>query len=231
MSKNRFLIFIRIFFILTLPILVISCSPINRKSVNPKENPELVDQSWLIDQPCTAPCWYGLIPGKTSREYAIETTGNLSFLDSKNIKLREITGASFYCIEPPNEVCVAMGFENNKLSNLWIYPNYHITLEQVVQRLGPPDSFYYSYKDPESRNCNLNLLWLKRQMILGYSDTQQGSQIDLCERIYQEKGKISKSLLIQSVNLKTSSEIEMIIETIQEPGTGQNYMLWKGFSD
>lgn len=216
---------------LVFQLLLASCFSLDSKAIDPTEHPNLVDQSWLSDQLCTVPCWYGLILGESSRVDAIAVAESLAFLDSKDVKLMATTGASFLCKEPPNEVCVAMGFEHGVLSNLWIYPNYQITLEQVVKKLGPPDSFYFSYKDPESKNCNLSLLWLHRQIILGHSETQHGFQDDLCDRIYKEKGKIPKGLLVQGVNYKTLNEIKMIIETIQEPGTGQNYMLWKGFSD
>ena len=231
MSWNKLLTYISLFGVLIAQLILVSCSSLGSKTIDPTEHPTLVDQSWLTDQPCVAPCWHSLVPGKSSQIEAIAIAKGLSFLDNKNVKLDGATGASFFCIEPPSEICVAMGFEHGMLSNFWIYPNFQITLEQVVNKLGPPDSFFFSYKDPESTNCSLSLFWIKRQMILGHSESQQGSQDELCDLISKRMGKIPKGVLIQGVNYVTSSELEWIIKTGQKPGTGANYTLWSGFSD
>jgi hypothetical protein len=146
MSKTKSPIYVRVFLPICLLLIANGCSTekSNPNFVDPTAHPELIDQSWLTGKPCAAPCWQGLEPGKTSRDDALKTVPRLSFLRSKNYINPDDLLISFYCEKPREKVCMKMRYENKVLSELALYPNYSITLDDVVAQLGEPDSFLLS---------------------------------------------------------------------------------------
>jgi hypothetical protein len=126
------------------------------------QNPDLFDTSWLTDKPCSAPCWHEITPEKTSKENAILTVKRLPFVDdSKMFKNSE--GVSFPCKIPNDKTCIVMSFDNDILEFLWITPNYLITIDQVVEKLGNPDGFSAYPTDPGGTGYYLAVIWKKRQ--------------------------------------------------------------------
>jgi hypothetical protein len=215
MSKSKLIFFYNALFLVGIQLFLVSCSNLSRDNsyVNPTEHPELVDQSWLTDQSCSTPCWQGLEPGKSLQKDALSVAKSLSFLGVERVEPTDNAWTSFLCKVPSDKVCVSMRFENGLLSDLSLYPNYLITLDQVIEKFGTPDSYYYSRREVETKGCSIKFLWIKRQMILGYGDKPISMGDDLCDFIDQNNGKIPKGLWVQ------------------EPGTGQHYTLWKGFSE
>lgn len=230
MSKNKLLICLKIFFILGFQIILSSCSNMESQYVNPTEHPNLVDQSWTEAQSCVVPCWQGLEIGKSLQKDAVAVAKSLSFLGSERVEPTDATWTSFLCKVPPDRVCASMRFEHGILSNLSLYPNYRLTLDDAIEKLGSPDSFYYSRREAEMKGCSISFLWKKRQMMLVYGDKPISMGDDLCDLIYQNNGKIPKGLMVQQIDYLSLSQMLMIIKTVQEPGTGQNYTLWNGFS-
>lgn len=230
MLKNRFLICIRIFFILTSLLTAVSCSLQNHESVNPKENPDLVDQSWLVDKPCSAPCWQGIEPGISSQQKAIQIVKDLSFVDGKSMRTYKST-VSFLCRTPSNVSCVYMEFDNGLLFYLQLYVNYQLSIKQVVDKLGPPDSYIISRRTPEMKGCDAEFLWINRQLSVEYHEELHNGGDDLCDIVDAQNGKIPDALYVQSVNYMKASEMDDKIQTVQKPDTGYNYILWKGFSN
>lgn len=233
MSKNKLLIYLNMFFVVGFQFLLISCSStVNTTTyVNPAKNPELVDQSWVAEPTCSNPCWQGLESGKSSQTDALATAHRLPFLGIEKVEPTDNSWISFLCKAPPEKVCISMRFEHGILTDLWLFPNYLVTMDQVVKKLGVPDSFYYSQPNAETPNCVLTFLWVKKQMALKTGDDSQSKEENLCGRIYKNNGKIPKDLGVRSVNYLSSDRLKTIIETIQKPDTGNVYMLWNGFSE
>lgn len=229
MLKNRFHICARILVILTLPLLALSCSQ-TQKKVNPKENPELADQSWLTDKPCSAPCWQGIEPGISSRDEAIQIVKGLSFVDGESMRTNKST-IIFLCRIPSDISCVYMEFDDGILFYLQLYINYHLTINQVVDKLGPPNSYTIIRRGPEIKGCDAEFLWINRQLSVTYYEEPHNSGDDLCDIVNTENGKIPEGLYVQNANYMKASEMEEKIQTVQRPGAGYNYILWKGFSE
>jgi hypothetical protein len=52
---------------------------------NPALDDPLADSSFLTQQPCAAPCWYGLEPDKSTADDVIAALRKLPFVDSGTI--------------------------------------------------------------------------------------------------------------------------------------------------
>lgn len=50
-------------------------------TATPTLPPALMDRSWLTDNPCAVPCWYGLELNRSTKAEALATVGGLSFVD------------------------------------------------------------------------------------------------------------------------------------------------------
>jgi hypothetical protein len=233
MSKSKLRICLDVILIVGFYLLIISCSNLNtnRIYVDPTAHPDWIDRSWLTDQPCTAPCWQGLETGKSLRTDALETAHKLSFLGEERTELTDKARVSFLCKYPSDEACASMRFEHGILSDLSLYPNYSITLDQVITQLGSPDSFYYSRRQADVKGCALTVLWFQRRIGLGFGDTSPVKGDDLCDRIYKEAGKLPKGLEVHTVNFLSSVGLKENIQIAQKPETGYIYMLWSGFSE
>ncbi len=233
MSKNKSLIYLSTLLFLLLQNLLTSCSSSDQKTkyIDPNKNPTLVEQSWYKDMECVAPCWHGLEPGISSRAEALALAQMLSYIETGKELDNTLGDSMFSCKVPSDENCLGMQFENGVLSDLWLYPNYQITFEEIVTTMGPPDSFYYSRRDAERKGCSLSVLWINRQLDVGYGDRSSIFGDDLCDLIEKENGKLPKGLLISQVHYMTSSRIKEVVEIVQQPETGQNYTLWSGFAE
>jgi hypothetical protein len=216
--------------------LIVSCTLLgetkNKSFVDPVKYPELVDQSWLVnDENCSAPCWLGLVPGISSQAEALALAKTLSFVESGK-ELDNATGNfMFPCKIPTGSNCLAMRFENGTLSSLRLYPNYQITFEQVVNKIGPPDSFRFLRRNPEGNGCSVYVYWIDLQLEIGYGDPSSSFGEDSCELIDKNNGKFPKGILVEDVHYMTSMKTKEVIEIVQQPETGQNYTLWSGFAE
>src|SRR5687767_4448210 len=50
---------------------------------------EVVDRSLLTQQPCSPPCWNGIIPGRTTNSEAVSILESLDFIDKESISQQE----------------------------------------------------------------------------------------------------------------------------------------------
>ncbi len=219
MSKSKLLIYLSVLFVLTIAILL--CRP-DKKVDLTSLDPNFYDQSWAIGSPCNAPCWYGLTPGKSSRETALEVAKSLSFIDlSKSEVHAQI--ASFPCKNNKHghRGYVKMSFSSGFLDTLWLTPNYPITFEQAIDFLGDPDGFSVYPTDPGITHCYLGVVWNKKQLILEHTSDISFWGRDLCQQITQSGGIIPKKLLVESVVISLPGYLENM----------KNFKPWRGFSD
>ena len=188
-------------------------------------DPNLYDQSWLTNDSCEVACWHGLKPGVTSKEDTLLAVNELPFIDSnKTEDFGRIV--NFLCEVPENTGCVRMTYDNGDLEYLYVFPNYPITMEQAVEKLGDPDGYWAGPTDPSARGCSLGLVWNKKQLILGYTEYRSGLPFwgrDLCQQIRDNNGKIPKDIkdIIVSDVFYTPSDYLGL----------SNYNTWVGFEN
>lgn len=232
MSQNRLREYANALLIISFCFLILSCTAEKPKMeyVDYSARPDLVDQSWLTGKPCTAPCWQGLEPGKSTREEVMKVISKLSFLDTE----KDITiyaGQEFlYCKQPPDKTCLGLVFNNNQLSQLGLLLNYSVTLDEVVDKLKKPDFFVISYPGSERMDCLLRVYWLQRRLELTYRSIGKpfsGKQ-DLCHQIQESGGLIPKGVEIEIVSISSPEVFDELTDYFYD----QNIETpWSGFSE
>jgi len=237
MLKNKLPNCINLICVTAIALGLVSCIS---QSVSPKGanletlDPNLYDQSWLTGKPCGAPCWYGLEPGISSREDSIKTVQQLPFIGGNGTPPPPKAGRidldflSFPCKKPLNayDSCVDLIFNNDVLDNINITPNYQITFEQAIEKLGSPDGFFVMPVDPAGGRCILQVLWKNKGLILLKQDSAQGIfsfREDLCDQIHDNDEKLPKGMFIDSdsVIIVSPSTIGILQSDLQP---------WAGFA-
>lgn len=230
MLKTESQVCVNAFLVICLSLIVIGCSTkkSNPKFVDPTAHPELVDQSWFTDQPCSAPCWQGLEPGKSSRVESLNTARRLSFIGEEE-KKPDDPWSTFYCKNPSKEPCMSMRFENGVLAEIGLYPNYSVTLDEAVRYLGEPDLFTTIYLGELKPRCDFSFLWLRQRIELTTGDEPYGNR--LCFNDYRKEDKVPKDLIVNTVYINSTERMDEIIRNINLPMSGYTKWIWTGFSD
>lgn len=150
-------------------------------SSTPTLDGSLFDLSILTGEPCAAPCWYGLEPGRSTEEQVLATAQTLPFLDSKGIEelpyhyrdpSRQIDKTGTYlrlkCRRPGEETCTGLLLFDGILTQIDLSPPPSLTFGEAVAHLGPPDSIR-SYPVPASPSaCNLGMIWKERAIWVAF---------------------------------------------------------------
>lgn len=234
MSKNKSLIYVSLSVVIIIALSLAFCVLRTNGKVNlatktdlAKLDPDLYDQSWFTGIPCAAPCWYGLKPSETSRENAMTVVGKLPFVDSSAMRASSTNVSFLFKIQyDDHQPRVVMTFEDDILERIYITPNYPITIDQVVEKLGNPDGFSAYPTDPGGTGYYLAVIWKKKQLVLEYTEDSGNISFwskspGLYEKIRSNNGKIPKHLIIQDVLFTTPYYIDRMM----------NYKTWKGFAD
>jgi hypothetical protein len=129
-------------------------------------SPEYIDHSLLTGEPCSPPCWNGLIPGQSSEEEVRSIVESLSFIDPESYRTmlsgwlgkQNATILSYDYKYPQGRPCCSFWIATDTLQFITIHPNYEITFGELVDILGPPD--YVSPGVVERTDYGLVLTWL-----------------------------------------------------------------------
>jgi hypothetical protein len=212
-SKNRFGM-IRFLAAILLPALN-SCSV----------DPALIDRSFLTEETCKAPCWYGLEIDKSTKADILAKLDQLPFVEHNTYKeygtvwmndqnAKEI---QFHCLNQPDEFCGGALISNNILKSLWLRVGYDLSFKQAVNKLGPPDFLEYE-QFSMSGKCRIDLLWIESGIdISSYENGSQG-----CQSVADGNG-VSPNKLVAAI-------FYFAREGFGEPGTCCKRIPWPGFA-
>ena len=178
------------------------------QSPTPTLAASLMDRSLLTDQPCSAPCWYDLELGKSTKTEAMATLKMLSFWDANTIHEEGYNYwdpaihydvpsllVSAECIQPQQQ-CIGLNFVNDVLMEMGFFPNYPLRLGEAVAHLGPPD-YVRAEMGLGNAECRLALIWIKRQTTILHLDRSWQTRQKLCESV--QAGKSIDSALTVDV--------------------------------
>jgi len=223
MSKNKLGICLKLVLVITECLTLLACQPAQGVNLETLD-PDLYDQTWLTDKTCPTPCWKELEPGVTSRLEAISIVKQLSFIDNSGESLNGTHGASFICKKPEDSrlYCVNLSFEKGVLENLSYIPNYEITFEQAVEKLGSPDGVSVRPMYPDAGGCDLQVVWKTSKLVLQHSEGIVQFGDDLCGRIQRNKGELPRGIFVTRVQIMLPGALEALMNDSIKP--------WKGFS-
>jgi hypothetical protein len=191
----------------------------------------LMDQSLLTGKPCSAPCWYGLELGKSTKAEVLATLPDLSFADPTTIEEDaygywdlEIhqnlpaTLISINCRQPQRQ-CADLTVSNDILVSIGLFPNYELKLGEVVDYLGVPD-YVGSVMEQDQTTCKIALWWINRQIRLERS-VQNGQA--LCEAV-KAGNRLDPNLTIQRIYYDLPAAFAKIPLTSRDRA-------WPGFAE
>ena len=194
-------------------------------------DPNYYDQSWLMGKPCAAPCWYGLEPGVSTRQDSINRVEQLPFVDSSSINITNhldfgFVDISFSYKRSQESGALEMIFKPDILDSVYIYPNYRITFDQAVEKLGAPDGYWLQPDTPETFGCRLLVIWKNQRIELSKDDGEMGWFSlfkDLCRKISDRDGKLPENMVIEGVQIDSPDGIKAITNSTA-------YNPWEGFA-
>ena len=130
---------LKILIVLVLSSLLSSCS-LNCINAASTETPQIGDGGFLSGQSCGPPCFFGVVPGVTTKNNAI------TLLQSKGLyqdcteidTTKEGGGHIISCTYPTWGLVVSIGNNGDLVSGISFPPSEKITVAQVIARYGPP---------------------------------------------------------------------------------------------
>ena len=131
------------------------------------KEPQFADRSFVTDDPCAPPCWYGLLPGVSTESEVEATLAELPFVDqeairkSNNVNIGVIsygTSIQFGCAEPKGKICGYIVLSDGRVQIINMVIQYQLSIQTVIDKLGEPDYVYFtSYTHGDG--CLMDLDW------------------------------------------------------------------------
>ncbi len=197
----------------------------------PTIEPSLIDTSILTGVPCQAPCWYGLVPGRSTKAEALAIVQSLPFIDPKALseepyrywdttKEGQVPGTlvRFRCKRPGVASCVVLVVVNDVVKQILLSAPPSLTVRDVVAHLGPPEFVSASRIAPEDAGtCDVGLIWKERAVT---AEAGRGPCADI------SSGKPINPDRVVTGLLYTSAE-DAVIRNAPEQGP---YFPWPGLA-
>jgi hypothetical protein len=161
------------FLILGYVFLIAAC-----KATPTPESP-LADRSFITDQPCAAPCWYGLEIGKSTEEDIYKVIKQLPFVDQTDIRefqtnygdITDLKNIGFRCVYKPEAgFCGGLTVYKGKLAGIGTTIDYKLTIGQVANKLGRPSHIKRFTVGVEILRCDTTIYWEDKSIAVYYSE-------------------------------------------------------------
>jgi hypothetical protein len=212
-TENRLAMFIIFALItLTLGILLSSCSS-NSINVGGTEATPIGDGGFLSEQPCGSPCFFGVIPGVTTKDNAIALLQSKGLYqdctdadNSKENGIHEIT-----CTYPTWALVVSVENNDNLVSGISFPPSDNITVEEVIAKYGQPTAVSELAIGPSGRDFDA-------YMILYYD--RINTVIDLITQKNSSVYDVSPTTLVGIIEYYNQEQYQSRQQIIQS---------WKGY--
>lgn len=200
--------------------LLSGCSDI----IPPTPLPDQMETSPFTGIPCAAPCWRGLVIGKSSESDVRSTMPTLTFIDQNSVYYHSMPSMNTFedpsvfgegveisanCINS-KKICLTVQVVGNILTDISIVLNYQINVDGAIKSLGNPDYVGFDRAGGEQIACRVYLIWSEKRLVLA-SKIFEG--IDANEKncyVIYDSGKISSSLLVSEIWFPSPGSIKML---------------------
>jgi hypothetical protein len=151
------------------------------------EPPQNADRSFVTGQPCTAPCWYGIVPDKSTESEALEKLQELPFVDHAKIKEDKNVGVfiypnttkiTFYYVSPSGTRCGLFVIMAGIVKDIYLDIRYPLQLKSAVNQLGQPGYIWYAPASPNGGGCEVFFHWPQKGIVLNTLSGQGCSFLD-----------------------------------------------------
>ncbi len=175
-------------------------------------SPYLEDRSTLTGVPCAAPCWQGLLVGKSTEGDVRAALARLTFIDQHavtwssresalSLDTREwvpATEVSAACLRYPHQPCLMIQLVEGVVTGIVLQPNYDLKVGDVLTHLGTPDYLANEPLATEVIWCQFHLVWNQKQLVLS-SQIFKGIPPDACDSL-RTTGRVPGSLQLVEIS-------------------------------
>jgi hypothetical protein len=202
------------------------------------------DRSFITDEPCAAPCWYGLVPGESTKSELDHVLAELPFVNQATVHefptefANEPATEVYFQCHKRDEWCGSIIIHDGTVQEIMVSVRYKLTFGEVVEKLGPPDHVWASDWGAESTGYKIDLYYVQRGIIVGRLKTRADRYINWSDgsvMLAQEMQATSLSYFPPAPSLrddfaslgKSPDEIEHLMKGIPPwPGWGESVPLW-----
>ena len=196
---------------------------------NASSDDPLADHSFLTQQPCASPCWYGLVPDKSRADEAYATLKTLPFLDPTTKEWGvswpgddNASEIGFNCLHPKETACGGSAIiSQGILKRLDFSPPRTLSFQEAVKVLDPPDYMNYGPASPGG-GCFVTLFWAKKGVYLSSIDSKNEEQ---CREI-QKTGHVASGIVVTHIYYVTA---ELLASESKDHGPDK--IPWPGFAN
>jgi len=191
----------------------------------------LVAQGLLMGEPCSPPCWQGLVPGTSTEAEVDEFLAHSEYVDGvykdDYWKTHAIRWRPMGRMSGDNSFAA----RNGMLVLMRMYVDSEVTLGQVVDRYGPPDKYAAGRSvHPEPVYIVAVLFYREHGMILELhlpeDDPELRPQTELLSVEYYEPAPLEEVLSASAFGIskpRTQEEIEWIENAIEDWDDWEGY--------
>jgi len=192
------------------------------------QGPTVIDKSFVTNNPCSPPCWYGLKLDVSNKEDVLATLSKLPFIELSSIREQSVRWNDsdamyirFSCISHKDKKCGGITIAGDKVKRISMAVHYELSLETTVSKLGAPDYVEYSVYHPEVGGCVISLEWQELGIVVNHLDTRNEGY---CQYI-SDQNAIPKGIEVTEIHY--IAEDRFTSETVDD----STRIPWPGFAD
>jgi hypothetical protein len=183
-----------------------------------------MDNSPFTGIPCVAPCWQGLLIGKSSETDVMSTLPTLTYINPDSIQLFRMGSApglnpKDYEYEAeivancksPEKQCLALRTKNYILTEIELIFNYEMTVDEAMGYLGNPDFIGYGNLGAERIICEVYLVWSDKQLVLASEKFEGSKAFENNCGVVGDTGKVESNLIISEARYMSVKGIEFML--------------------
>ena len=177
---------------------------------------------------CELPCWYGIVPGRTSIDQAVNILHTITFIESDSIKRVNVGGSTDVSWRFTANAFGHVIFKDDTLIKMSIAPT-GLLLGDVIEQIGEPDTISAGYEPAEIVSYSLTLYYPHKGIVVRVLDEVKG---DLTE-----PQRITQDLNVSEIQLFVPTTIEDFLTTVAgQPKDNVDRLLgrlqlWPGFGN
>ena len=191
----------------------------------PSQNREDADRSFIVDEPCRAPCWYGIMLDGSTREDVYRTLARLPFVDQATVKespveyswidLDDEIEVYYSCTYLRHGICGGVVIAGDHVKSIWHWIAYPLTLSDMVGKLGEP-SYWSCFPVPGERPRETAVLYWPELRIIAEAS--------------------SRSCPVEGGRLQSTAQVDALEYAVNAKFAGPNsdpvnWPRWIGFID
>ena len=145
---------------------------------------------------CSPPCWNELKICQTHIDETIDLLNSSNYLDldsgefdekigsldscNEIVEDKEYVAISIMCKNDEDRVCARLTFYDNILQSVSYYPNYKLSLMEIIEIFGEPESVSVEPWGPECMACDMDLFYPDINLVIGHSSRECSAWGERC---------------------------------------------------